>query len=131
MTGSVTVTVGGATYTFNMDERDAINTINQMIVLGNPPMGTYELKDLRDINYKLETQKDKDGNVYVNMVAKGRTTGGQYKTYKAKLGTYKDKSGFFWNNYKEYVREAASAAPKKAVKQEESDDSDYADDIPF
>lgn len=126
MTGSVSVTVGNATYTFNIDKGDDVATFNQMIVLGNPPMNCKEIVGGK---YTLRTSKA-DSNIFIDMVCMGKNKQGIFKVYKAKLGQYKDKSGFFWNNFVEdtYNSDKVANTPNKSAPVQEEDDSD---DIPF
>lgn len=92
MQGSVSFVINKTKYEFTLDKGDDLAVMNQLITLGNPPLFCKEAKDGV---YKLETNKDKEGNIYVNMVCYS----GDGKVYKAKLGSYKDKSGFFWHKY--------------------------------
>ena len=129
MTGSVSVVVGDARYTFHLDKGDDIAIINQMIVLGNPPMNCKAIKNGK---YKLETNKDSQSNTYVNMMCYGKTETGEFQAWKAKLGTYKDKSGFFWNNFElDQYRTDAMNNKAGATAQPGTKADDVSEDIPF
>ncbi len=129
MTGSVSITVGKAQYTFHVEGRDDLATLNQMIVMGNPP--TY-CKELPKGFYNLETNKDKEGNVYVNMACAGKDESGVFRIYKAKLGSYKDKSGFFWHNFKLDEYQKSGAVPTSgAVSTPVTPTVENDEDIPF
>ena len=89
---NVKTKVGDVIYTYDIEENKEMEAIHKAVVLGNPPNHCHECKN--DEFFKMESNKDKDGNIYVNVVCK--------KCYaKAKLGQYKA-GGYFWHNFVKY-----------------------------
>jgi len=107
---------GETTYVFEIEERDDMETLHKTFALGNPPR---ECRLIPNGKYTLQTNKDKEGNIYVNAVCAG-SVGGEFKVAKAKLGQYKTK-GFFWHNWEfsEWGTKLAPAPeeeiPKKVI----------------
>lgn len=85
---------GQTTYAFEIEERDDMETLHKTFALGSVPR---DCKLIKNGQYSLQTNKDKEGNIYVNAVCTGLVDG-QFKVAKAKLGQYKSK-GFFWHNW--------------------------------
>lgn len=81
--------MGGIAYEFELDEKDEMDTLNKAITLANPPTYCTLCKNQDKGAFTLTTNKDKEGNIYVNV--KCEKCGG-----KAKLGLYKA-GGFFWH----------------------------------
>lgn len=96
---TVDTQIGAAKYTFEIDEPKELESLNKAIVLGNPPKyctvcgnGQY---------FTLDTNKDKEGNIYVNMKCLAKDC-----YAKAKLGSYKT-GGYFWHKFEKYEGKAA------------------------
>ena len=91
-----------------IDERDEMETLSKAIVLGNSPKRCNACGNV-EANY-LTSNKDKEGNIYVNV--KCAKCGA-----RAKLGQYKA-GGYFWHDFEKYVakteaEEPPPPAPKK------------------
>lgn len=91
---TVNTTVGKTNYSFEIDEQDEMLGLHKAAVLGNPPNLCTECGN--DEDFKLDSNKDKEGNTYVNVVCNRCTA-------KAKLGQYKTK-GYFFHNFEIYKR---------------------------
>ena len=86
--------LGGVTYNMEFEGKDDMDTLHNSIILSNPPRYCHECRN--DEFFCLDSNKDKDGNIYVNVVCK--------KCFaKAKLGRYKS-SGYFWHGFEKYVK---------------------------
>lgn len=96
MKGKVQFKVGQSTFALEVEEKNTLETLHLLAVLGNPPQ---YCKELPNGFYSLESNKDKEGNTYVNVVCKGKSEAGDFKVYKAKLGSYKT-GGHFWHSFK-------------------------------
>lgn len=95
MKATVKTQVGKTVYTFEFDEKDEMQTLHLAAVLGNPPQYCQECKNTE--HFALDSNKDKEANIYVNVVCK--------KCFaKAKLGQYKA-GGYFWHKFVKYVKE--------------------------
>ena len=92
----VHLTVGDVTYQMEIEEREEKETLHKAIVLGNPPRYCQVCKNGE--YFKLDSNKDKEGNAYINMVC---IKDGCYA--KAKLGSYKA-GGYFWHKFEQYKR---------------------------
>ena len=84
--------IGKVEYEFQFDEKDEKDTLNKAITLSQPPVFcevcSSEGKDAKNPeDFKLTTNKDKEGNIYVNV--KHRCGA------RVKLGEYKV-GGYFW-----------------------------------
>jgi hypothetical protein len=97
----VKTAIGGVEFTFNIDENKEMEALHKAIVLGSPPNYCNECKNNQ--HFRMDSNKDKDGNVYVNVVC--RKCGA-----KAKLGLYKA-GGFFWHKFEKYQKEGADNTP--------------------
>ena len=109
-----TTNIGKTKYVFQIEDED-MEALHLAAVLGNAPDYCSLCKN--DKFFALDSNKDKEGNVYVNVVCK--------KCFaKAKLGRYKAK-GFFWHKFEKYV-------PKGTQKdtQDSPPDNPFNDDIP-
>jgi len=111
MKARVTTKVGNATYTFQFDDGKDMEVLHLCAVLGNPPQYCDECKNNQF--FKLDSNKDKEGNIYVNVVC---TKCGA----KSKLGQYKV-CGYFWKKFEKYVKPGEEEQSPKAS-QEEPDD---------
>ena len=122
MIGKVNVKVGDSSYQFEVEEKSDIETLHKLIVLGNPPR-ICSVCDSDDII--LDTNKDKEGNTYVNALC-------QKCKAKAKLGQYKA-GGYFWRAFEQWQNAtsqsiAPTSAPQgRSVQEQEID----IDEIPF
>ena len=118
MKGKVQFEVGESTFALEIDEGKDMETLHKLAVLGNPPK---YCKELPNGFLTLESNKDKDGNTYVNVVCKGNDAEGKFKVYKAKLGSYKS-GGYFWHRFQldEYALTRA---------EQETSESEVAKDI--
>lgn len=81
-----------------IDERDEMETLHKAIVLSNPKEYCNECKTVGDKHYT--TNKDKEGNIYVNYKCKCGA--------RSKLGQYKA-GGFFWHDFEHWQKEQSSA----------------------
>ena len=113
--------LGDATYNFEFDEKDEMDTLNKIITLSNPPKYCHECKN--NEFFAFDTNKDKEGNTYVNV----RCT---KCNAKAKLGQYKT-GGYFWHKFVKFQGKGGDssnvAEPQKSV----AEDEVSPDDIPF
>ena len=91
MIAKVNLQYGKASYQFEIEEKDEMDTLNKIITLGNPPhyCDVCQAKE----GFYLTTNKDKEGNTYVN----AKCVCGS----RAKLGRYKT-GGFFWRAFEKY-----------------------------
>lgn len=103
-------TIGEVNYIFHIEENSDIEAMHKAIVLSNPPKKCNECQNNQ--YFKLDSNKDKDGNVYVNVVC--RKCGA-----KAKLGLYKS-GGFFWHKFEKYVKPGTEQKPEPPVEQPEN-----------
>lgn len=117
MTGNVKFKIGETVYELHLDDRDEMETIHKMAVLGNPP--TY-CKEMPDGRMSLDSNKDKEGNVYVNVVCKGKDQSGQFAIYKAKLGRYKT-GGYFWHGFEKWDMKFKGESSTKEMVEEDED----------
>jgi hypothetical protein len=85
--------INNVIYEFKIDERNEMEALNKAAVLGNPPRYCNECKN-KEI-FKLDSNKDKEGNIYVNILCKCGA--------KSKLGQYKT-GGFFWHKFEKYIK---------------------------
>lgn len=116
MKAVVSFKIGDVAYQLHLEEKDEMDTMHKMAVLGNPPQYCKYLPNGR---LTLESNKDKDGNTYVNVVCKGKNAKDEFQVYKAKLGQYKS-GGYFWHNF---------ALDEYAVKRMTTNPQDLGDDI--
>lgn len=86
--------IGKTGYEFEVEEKNDMETLHVAAVLGNPR--TYCNVCENTQYFKLDSNKDKEGNVYVNVVCLNR---GCFA--KSKLGQYKA-GGYFWHEFKRY-----------------------------
>ena len=90
---TVQTKIGQALYTFDIDERDEMEALHKAAVLSNPPKYCQECGNTEI--FKLDSNKDKQGNIYVNVVCKCFA--------KAKLGQYKT-GGYFWHKFEQWKK---------------------------
>jgi len=86
----VSTVVGKTNYELLVSDNKEIDALHKAIVLGNPPQYCNECQNNQ--YFRLDSNKDKEGNTYVNVVC---TKCGA----KAKLGQYKV-GGYFWHKFK-------------------------------
>lgn len=89
----VAVKVGVSTYQFEIDEKDEMDGLNKAITLSNPRRVCQCGESGYDTKY-LTSNKDKEGNTYVN--CKCMKCGA-----RSKLGLYKS-GGYFWHEFELY-----------------------------
>ena len=87
--------IGGTEYVFNIDEQKEMEALHKAFVLGNPPLYCNECNNAE--HFRMDSNKDKDGNIYVNVICAKCGA-------KAKLGQYKS-GGFFWHKFLKYRKE--------------------------
>lgn len=105
--------LGGVEYNFNIDEKNEMDALQKAATLGNMPNYCTDCKN--DEYFRLDSNKDKEGNIYVKVTCK--KCGSQ-----AKLGQYKT-GGFFWHRFEKYVKPGTEETPKKFdVPEEKKDD---------
>ena len=114
---TATVKLGNTSYAFYIDEAKEMDALHKAAVLGNPPNYCNECKNQE--SFRLDSNKDKDGNVYVNVVC--RKCGA-----KAKLGLYKS-GGYFWHKFEKYVKQddqnqGSSQQPNEPLPPTDEDD---------
>lgn len=86
--------IGTAKFTFEVEEPKELEAMNKAIVLANPPKYCGLCGNRQ--YFTLDTNKDKEGNIYVNMKCLGKDC-----YAKAKLGSYKT-GGYFWHKFVKY-----------------------------
>lgn len=91
----VQTTVGKTNYEMLVTDNKEMEVLHKAIVLGNPPQFCGECKNNQ--YFRLDSNKDKEGNIYVNTIC---TKCGA----KAKLGQYKT-GGYFWHKFEKWQKE--------------------------
>lgn len=99
--------LGEVQYSFTVDEKDEMDTLHKIIVLSNPRTFCNVCKNGDLKGFKLTSNKDKEGNTYVNVKCKCGA--------RSKLGKYKT-GGFFWHDYEVYQKEPSV---KKTVEEDD------------
>lgn len=86
--------------TLEIEDRDEMDTLHKAIILTNPRKVCNVCKAAE--GFYLTTNKDKEGNIYVNVKCKcgARSKLGQYKT-----------GGYFWREFEVYQPKAQPAGP--------------------
>lgn len=102
MKARVQTTMGKSTVTFEIEERSDMETLHRVAVLGYPPIFCDACQTSGAEHFTLDSNKDKAGNIYVNV--KCRKCGA-----KAKLGQYKA-GGYFWHKFSVYKKENGHAS---------------------
>jgi len=129
MKATVKTKVGNVEYIFEINENEEMETLHRISVLGNPPQNCTACGEDNSIHFRLDSNKDKEGNIYVNVVCTGCGA-------KAKLGQYKAK-GYFWHEFKKYDPEAkknggtAQDVVNKKEGQPEPVPAQTEEDLPF
>ena len=88
--------VGDVKYNIFVEDQEEVKTLHKAIVLGNPPKYCQVCGNTKE--FKMDSNKDKEGNVYVNVVCMNVSC-----FAKAKLGLYKT-GGFFWHKFEKYEK---------------------------
>ena len=91
--------VGQNEYTIEAEESKEMDTLHKVLALSNPRK-KCNLCDNYDW-FKMASNKDKDGNVYVNVICKCGAA--------SKLGQYKS-GGYFWHEFEMYKKSGVSKA---------------------
>jgi hypothetical protein len=86
------LTMGKSTYQFEINEPKDMEALHKAIVLTNPRNVCEVCKTTE--GFYFTTNKDKEGNIYVNVKCKCGAT--------SKLGQYKT-GGYFWHEFEQYV----------------------------
>jgi len=86
--------VGQVMYNFTIDENEEMKALHKAIVLSNPRRKCNECNSFDQAKFKLDSNKDKQGNIYVNVVCLSCGS-------KSKLGQYKA-GGYFWHKFEKY-----------------------------
>ena len=109
---NVQTSVGNVNYNYLIDEPKEMDAIHKAIVLGNPPKYCNCCSNAQ--YFRMDSNKDKEGNTYVNVVC---TQKGCFA--KAKLGQYKT-GGYFWHKFEVYEKDPnrkAEPSPTPAVEE--------------
>ena len=115
MVGQVQTKLGNVSYSMTFDEKDEMETMHRMAVLGNPPQYCHACQNNQ--YFALDSNKDKEGNTYINVVCKKCGA-------KAKLGKYKA-GGYFWHKFEVYQRpgeQTTQAEPSQDIPAPGDDD---------
>lgn len=99
---TVQTQVGSVVYRMVLDEKSEMDTLHKAIVLGNPPKYCDACHNKE--HFKLASNKDTEGNTYVNVVCLNCFA-------NSKLGLYKS-GGYFWHKFIKYQKpsEASNAS---------------------
>jgi hypothetical protein len=83
-------------YTFEIDERDEIESFFKAITFTNPRLKCDVCSNFDREKFKFDANKDKEGNFYIKVVCRscGASSG---------LGKFKDNRGYFWKKYEQFV----------------------------
>lgn len=103
---------GDSNYQFEADEKDEMESLHRVITLSNPPK-RCQCGDYGYDNKSLVSNKDKEGNTYVNIVC-GKCGA------RAKLGQYKA-GGYFWHKFELYKAQTKNLKNDKEGKIDEKD----------
>jgi hypothetical protein len=88
----IKINIGGSQ--IELEEQSEMLALHKAIILGAPPKYCHVCNNNQI--FKLDSNKDKEGNVYVNVVCKCGA--------KAKLGQYKT-GGYFWHKFEVYQKQ--------------------------
>jgi len=110
--------IGNVEYKFHIEEEDTKKALLMASVFGNTPS---KCECGNEDNFALAGNKDKDGNVYINILCKSCDA-------KAKMGSYKN-GGFFWyNRFERYVKNENKHTQTQAPEtQAPANDMDWGD----
>lgn len=115
MRARVNVSLGTAKYQFDIDEKDEMETLHRIIVLGNPPTKCNLCGNDNPEEFKFTSNKDKEANTYVNVKCKCDA--------RSKLGQYKA-GGYFWKEFEKYQGKSESTENKVALNKNKDDEED-------
>jgi hypothetical protein len=87
------IKVGSSGYCFEVSEPTEMESLHKAIVFSNPRTFCPHCKDVGLENKHFTTNKDKEGNIYVNVKCGCGA--------RSKLGRYKT-GGYFWHEYEIY-----------------------------
>jgi hypothetical protein len=110
--------MGASTYQFEIEEKDEMDTLHKAIVLTNPRK-RCQCGDVSYENKYFTSNKDKEGNTYINVKCSKCSA-------KSKLGRYKA-GGYFWHEYEIYKPEKKETESEKTELKENVNPND----IPF
>ena len=105
--------LGRGKYEFEIEERDDMEALHKAAVLCNPRRKCNCCDNIEQGRFKLDSNKDKEGNVYVNVVCGGCGA-------KSKLGQYKT-GGYFWREFEKYEGGQSVDAPRTTGKADPGD----------
>lgn len=97
MIARVQFKLGNTQYEFELEDKDSKQTIEQAIILGNPPRFCNVCENRSFFTFT--ANRDKENNIYIKVKCLNKEC---YAT--ADLGTYKT-GGFFWHKFEKYVKE--------------------------
>jgi hypothetical protein len=86
--------IGNTNLQYEIDEKDEMEALHKAIVLSEVPRYCNVCQNNQ--LFKLDSNKDKEGNCYVNVRCKCGA--------KAKLGRYKA-GGYFWHKFEKYEKQ--------------------------
>jgi hypothetical protein len=92
---NVQTKLGNAVYNFTIEEKSDLDALHKAAVLGNPPTLCNECGSDKPENFKLQSNKDTEGNTYCNVECQCGA--------RAKLGLYKS-GGLFFHNFQKYTK---------------------------
>jgi hypothetical protein len=84
--------VGKSEFEFLITDNKEMDALHKAIVLGNPPQYCNECQNNQ--YFRMDSNKDKEGNTYVNVICSKCGA-------KAKLGQYKV-GGYFWHKFEKW-----------------------------
>ena len=108
----VKTSIGKTEYEFNIEEKNDMESLHVAAILGNPPRKCTVCEQYEW--FKLDSNKDKEGNIYVNVVCKCGA--------KSKLGQYKA-GGYFWHKFEKYEGKQGNTYTKPDIP--EPNEADY------
>ena len=98
-----TMKVGKQELSLEIEERGEMETLHKAAVLSNPRRKCNVCGNIEQGRFKLDSNMDKEGNVYVNVVCGGKDeASGKFCGAKSKLGQYKA-GGYFWREFEQYI----------------------------
>ena len=120
MKARVTTKLNDVSYTFEFEGGKTREMLHYVAVLGNPPKSCSRCGEP---NVRLDGNKDKEGNIYINVVCPNCNA-------RAKLGEYRS-GGFFWHDFTIYKPKDKTSEEPPPELQEAGEKLDEADDLPF
>ena len=119
MKATCKIIMGNSTYQFDFEENKDLEAMHKAIAVGNVPTKCDECGNVQA--FKMDTNKDKESNIYINVIC--RKCGA-----KAKLGQYKA-GGYFWHKFEKYIPKQESTGSSFPDEPEQSPEPP--DDLPF